>query len=241
MRLVVDTHTHSVSSGHAYSTIQELAKGACGNGIQMIAVTDHGPSMCGAPHLWHFGNLRVVPAEIYGVRVLKGVEANIMNSSGETDMPDEYLRRLDFVNASFHDVCFTPSSVEEHTVALINVMKNPYVDAIAHPGNPQFQVDMEKVVLAARDYGKFIEINNTSFYVRTGSEKNCRRFAELCKKHRVRIVCGSDAHISFDVGKFDKVIKILEEVGMPEDLVMNVSSENFETYLELKKKRTRMS
>ena len=238
MKIVVDTHTHTVSSGHAYSTIQEMAKEAAANGIQMFAVTDHGPSLGGAPHLYHFGNLRVVPEELYGVRVLKGVEANIVDYSGQTDMPDEYLKRLDFAMASFHEICIEPATVEEHTNAMINVLKNPYIDAVAHPGNPQYQVDIDRVVAAAKEYNKFIEINNHSFKVRHGSERNCMEFLTKCKEMSVVIVCGSDAHISFDVGKFDKVYKLIEDVGMPEELILNTSMERFESFL--KKKRQRM-
>ncbi|MCX7710488.1 MAG: phosphatase [Clostridia bacterium] len=237
MKIVVDTHTHTISSGHAYSTVQEMAKEAPQNGIEMFAVTDHGPAMRGAPYLYHFGNLRVIPDTIYGVRILKGVEANIMDYSGKTDMPDEYLRRLDFALASFHDICIEPSTVEEHTEALIRVLQNPYIDAIAHPGNPQFNVDIEKVVRAAKENGKFIEINNHSFSVRKGSEENCKRFAEKCKELGVRIVCGSDAHISFGVGKFDKVTQLLDEVGMPEELVLNTSTAKFEEYIKQRRDR----
>lgn len=237
MRIVVDTHTHTVSSGHAYSTIQEMAREAPNNGIQMFAITDHGPAMKGAPFLYHFGNLNTIPDTLYGVRILKGVEANIIDYSGKTDMPDEYLMRLDFALASLHDICIVPQTMEEHTNALIGALKNPYIDAVAHPGNPQFNVDIEKVVRTAKEYNKFIEINNHSFYVRKGSEKNCREFLIQCKKHGVRVVTGSDAHISFEIGQFDKVYSLLEEVGMPEDLVMNTSIEKFDEYLKEKRAR----
>jgi putative hydrolase len=236
LRIEVDTHTHTVSSGHAYSTVQEIAEQARLKGLKMFAVTDHGPSMNGAPHLWHFGNMRVIPREINGVRVLKGVEANIVSYDGSLDMPDEYLRRLDCVMASFHDVCIPPATDREHTGALVNVLRNPLVDAIAHSGNAQFEIDKEVFVKAAAEYGKLIEINNHSFTVRRGSEANCRDIALLCKRYGVRIVCGSDAHISFDVGKFDKVEQLLEEIGMPEELVLNASMEKFEDYL-LNRKR----
>ncbi|RCX11286.1 putative hydrolase [Anaerobacterium chartisolvens] len=234
MEIIIDTHTHTVSSGHAYSTIQEMARGARDKGIKMIAMTDHGPSMGGAPHLYHFGNLRVIPDEICGVRVLKGVEANIIDYDGNTDMPDGYLKRLEYTIASFHDICIAPSTVEDHTRAMINVLKNPYIDAVAHPGNPQFQVDIDRVVMAAKEYNKLIEINNHSFYVRTGSERNCKTFALKCKEYGVKVVCGSDSHISFSVGSFENVHKILDEVGMPEDLVMCTSIERFNEYLSNK-------
>lgn len=237
MNIVVDSHTHTVSSGHAYSTVQEMAREALVNGIATIAVTDHGPAMKGAPYLYHFGNLKVIPKVLYGVRIVKGVEVNIMDYDGTTDMPEEYLKRLEFAMASLHDICIEPATVEEHTRALVKVLENPWIDAVAHPGNPQFQVDIDRVVQAAKEYNKLLEINNHSFDVRTGSWDNCLKFAAKCKEYGVRVICGSDAHISFEVGSFEKVKRIFEEVNMPEELILNTSAEKFEAYLEERKKR----
>lgn len=237
MNIVVDTHTHTISSGHAYSTIQENAKEASKNGIKMFTMSDHGPAMKGAPFLYHFGNLRVIPDSIYGVRVIKGVELNIINYNGEVDLSSSYLKRMEFVLASYHDICIEPATIEEHTNAAIQVLSNPYVDVLAHSGNPQFQIDIEKVVKAAKDFKKLIEINNQSFVVRTGSEKNCLEIALMCKKHGVRITTGSDAHISFDIGKFNNVHKLLEETQIPEELVITTSVEKMDNYLLERQKR----
>ncbi|TYQ16403.1 UNVERIFIED_CONTAM: putative hydrolase [Acetivibrio alkalicellulosi] len=237
MKIIVDTHTHTISSGHAYSTIQEMAEEAFAKNIEMIAITDHGPAMKGAPCLYHFGNLRVIPETIYNVRIIKGVEANIIDYDGNLDLPDGYLKRLDFVIASFHDICIEPAGIEEHTQAIINLMKNPFVDAVGHPGNPKFQVNIPQVVRAAKEYNKFIEINSHSFVVRPGSEENCREFALECKKQGVKVVCGSDAHISFDVGRFDRIYELFEDIEMPEELVMNTSTTDFCEYLRFKKEQ----
>lgn len=237
MKIVVDTHTHTISSGHAYSTVQENAKEALVNGIKMINVSDHGPAMKGAPFLYHFGNLRVIPDLLYGVRIIRGVELNIINYNGEVDLPQSYLERLELCLASYHDICLQPSTVEDHTNAAIKILSNPFIDIFAHPGNPQFQIDIEKVVKAARDNNKLIELNNHSFLVRSGSEKNCLEIARMCKKYKVRITTGSDAHISFNIGKFDNVKKLLEEVQMPEELVLTTSVEKVENYLLERKKR----
>jgi len=73
--------------------------------------------------------------------------------------------------------------------------------------------------------------------VRAGCEENCRDFAIECKKQGVRIVCGSDAHISFDVGRFDRIYKLLDEVLMPEELIMNTSTDKFHEYFKQRRKR----
>jgi putative hydrolase len=237
LRILVDSHTHTISCGHAYSTVLENASVAARKGLEMIVVTDHGPAMDGASTHLHFSNLRVLPSKIEGVRVLKGIELNIIDYDGKVDLNEKYLKRLDFVLASLHDICIEPLNSVQNTNAIIGALKNPLIDAVAHPGNSVFPVDIEKVVLTAKEYGKFIEINNHSFVARKGSEENCKQFALLCKQYGVRVVCGSDSHYCESVGEFSNVVKLLEEVEMPPELIMNLSSQNFETYLIEKKNK----
>lgn len=77
MQYPVDTHTHTLASTHAYSTIHDYLAVAKQKGIRLFATTDHGPAMADAPHFWHFVNLRVLPRMVDGVGILRGIEANI--------------------------------------------------------------------------------------------------------------------------------------------------------------------
>lgn len=231
LNLVVDTHTHTISSGHAYSTIMENAAHAKANGMEAIAMTDHGPAMKGASSVLHFMNLGVIPKYIDGVRIYKGAEANIMDFEGKLDIPDSILSRMEFVLASFHDITIEPGSEEENTMGMINALRNPFVDAVAHPGNPVFEVDIDKVVRAAAEYGKLIEINNGSFRVRKGSRENCLEFVKKCNKYGVGITCGTDAHMCFDIGKFGIVLEVLDEAQVREELVIGISLERAEAFI----------
>lgn len=238
MKLLVDTHCHTLASGHAYSTIKEMADYASQIGMKIIAMTDHGPSLPGAPHIYHFSNLRVIPEYISGVRILKGVEANILSYDGELDMPEKFLSKLELVIAGFHDGCLIPGSVEENTSAVISAMKNPLVDVIAHPGNPQYPIDIEQVVACAIETGTLIEINNSSFgNARKGSEANCRNIALEAKKKGALLTTGSDSHICFHVGKLDKVLQLFEDVGIGEDLVVSASPQRLIDFLNKKGKK----
>ena len=80
--LLLDMHNHTIASGHAYSTVQEIASVASMKGLKYVGITDHGPAMPGGPHIFHIGNQRVLPKVIEGVQVLKGVEANILDQEG---------------------------------------------------------------------------------------------------------------------------------------------------------------
>ncbi|MCL6636033.1 MAG: hypothetical protein K6T29_09775, partial [Peptococcaceae bacterium] len=198
-----------------------------------IGDADHGINMPGGPHEYYFSQLLGLPRLIAGVEVLRGVEANIIDGTGNLDMPERLLSRLDLVLAGFHEGCgYEPGSVDANTGAMIGAINNPYVHIISHPGNPIFPVDMEKVVLAAKRAGKVLEINNNSFCLsRPGSAPRCRTFAELAKKHKVMLCVSSDAHIWYTVGQFQHALELLGQAGISSGLVLNSSIERTKNYL----------
>ncbi len=231
MRIAVDTHTHSVASGHAYSTVEEMARAARRRGLAGFVLTDHGPAMTGGTHPYHFGNLRALPEKLHGVRLYRGVEANILDGAGRVDLEPSYLEMLDFVLAGLHDVCLPPGTEEENTRALEAALANPYVDAVSHPGNPLFPVDLDRVVRAAREHGKAIELNASSLRVRAGSEERCQIVARLCAGLGARVVCGSDAHWSGDVGRVDGAVALATRAKVPVALVVNASRASFDRFV----------
>ncbi len=237
MKYQFDSHVHSIGSGHAYSTIAELAKAAKKKRLKLIAITDHGPALPGSSHIFNIANLKVVPEKLFGIEVLKGAEVNIVDYEGGLDVEEKRLKVLDIVLAGYHDACIEPGSVAENTEGLFRVMENPLVDIIVHPGNPRFSHDMEKVVKKAKETGTLLEINNSSFWIsREGSLKNCVHIAELCKKYEVPVIVGSDAHIADYVGDFSKAAKVLSQIGMPDQLIMNRSADALKDYLRKKGK-----
>lgn len=230
MKIVIDTHTHSLASGHAYSTVDDLARGAAAKGLSGFVLTDHGPALCGT-HPYHFGNLRVIPTVLEGVRFYSGVEANIMDRHGALDLNPSTLARLDFVLAGFHEPCFDPGNLVGNTEALVAALANPYVDAISHPGNPAFPVDKRAVVEAAVRHGKALEINDGSFRIRHGSRPHCEELARLCAEAGAFVVVGSDAHYWRDVGNSATALEAIVAAGIPEERVLNASVERFEAFV----------
>lgn len=238
MKLVLDCHVHTYASGHAYSTVKEYMDAAVEKGLALIGFSDHGPAMPGGPHPFHHGNQQVIPRHYKGVILLRGAELNIIDFEGKIDLDERILKRLDYCIAGFHDVCLEPGSQAQNTEALIKAMQNPYVDILAHTGNPRWPVDREAVIEAAAATGKIIEINNSSFtnLGRKGSRDNCYQIAELACRHNVRMIASSDCHIAFDLGKFDYAVKLFKEVGVPETLIMNTEASKWLGYLAEKGK-----
>lgn len=228
MNKLLDLHCHTISSGHAYSTLEEMIQGAKRNGIKVLGIADHAPSMPGAPHKYFFQNLIVLPKEVDGITLLKGVEANIIDFDGNIDMSEKELKHLDYAIASFHPPCIDFGTIEENTNAILKVMENPYVKVIGHPDDSRYPLNYEQVVVAAKKNNVALEVNNSSLNpgsFRVGAHENAERFLKLCKENKTKIIFGSDAHISFDIGAFHNCLKIAEKIDFPKELIVNYNSE----------------
>ena len=239
MQIIADLHTHSIASGHAYSTIREMAAMARKKGLKALAVTDHGPVMPGAPHIYHFSTLRTIPDELEGVRFLGGVEANIIDAEGHLDMAEEILERLDWVTVGIHGEAYAGSNKAENTQALIKAMSISQVDMVTHPCNRQFPVDIEEVVLAAKRYNVVLEINNRSFAPMMrgtrDSREQCLTMARLAQKHKVPIAINSDAHFDAEVGDCEFALQIGKEAGLTQPDILNTDMKRLYQFLKGRK------
>lgn len=228
--IAIDTHTHSIASGHAYSSLEEMAQGARQRGLQGFALTDHSPGMPGGAHLYHFYNMRILPREIHGVLVFKGAEANIVDSRGTIDMDAEVLQQLEVVIASLHIPTYAPEDREAHTRALVEAARNPHVTVLGHPDDDRYPYDIPAVVRAAGEAGTLIEVNNTSLSphsFRMGARGNYEKILAECRSQGVKVTLASDAHFSARVGETDHCEALLKELGFPRELVANATLEGF--------------
>jgi len=245
MRLLADLHTHTVASGHAFSTVTELANAAAGKGLELIAITDHGPAVPGGAHAWFFWNCRAIPERLSGVRVLKGCEANVADTDNGLDLPDEVLSVLDIVAVGLHPMTgFDDGNRARNTRALIRAIRNPLVDIVTHPGNvDEFPVDVNAVVEAAVERGVALELNNHSFNSassRSASSHGERRFAIAARDHGALITIGSDAHFHEVVGSFDDAIAVAEEIRFPLSHIVNRDAASVLTFLRDRRPRPRL-
>lgn len=226
MNIELDVHTHTIVSGHAYSTIQEMANAAAEKNLKLLGITDHAPALPGACHEIYFRNLHVIPRVINGVKLLIGAELNILNTNGDIDLCEEMLDKLDVRVAGIHSLCYTPGTKEENTAGLLKVINHPKIEIISHPGDGTALLDFEPIVLAAKTTRTLLEINNSSLNPirhKLVARENNLTLLKLCKKYEVPIILGSDAHISFDVANYTFVYELLNEVEFPESLIVNTS------------------
>lgn len=238
MKTLLDVHTHSIVSGHAYSSIQEMAMAASEKGLQILGITEHAPELPGACDPIYFRNLHVVPREMYGVRLLLGAELNILDTKGTLDLDENYYRILDLRIAGIHSLCWKGGSREENTYAMLQAIRNPWTQIISHPGDGTAQLDFEPIVLAAKETRTLLEINSSSMDpVRHKEEArdNNLEILRLCRRYEVPIILGSDAHISFSVADYRYALPLLAETDFPEALVINDKPEWFLEYVGIEK------
>jgi len=238
MKYILDLHCHTVSSGHAYSTITENAAHAASIGLTHMGIADHGPGIPGGAHLYHFLNITALPDYIHGVRILKGAEANIMSYDGELDLPKVALKKMDFVIASMHRGVLHSAGHKANTNAIICAMENPNVHIIGHPNNITYPIDIEAMVKAASRTKTIIEINNHSLIpgsFRYNGNEEIIQTINLCKEYGVHILASSDAHFHESVGDFKFATDLIEASGIPEELVVNTSYERLCNAINMKK------
>jgi putative hydrolase len=224
MKQMIDLHVHTISSGHAYSTLQEVIQYAKNNGLPMVGISDHAPGMPGGAHLFHFLNMRILPKVIDGVRVLRGIEVNIMDHQGNIDVDQRTLDMTEFAIASLHPPCIPFGDIKANTETLIKVMSIEGIQVIGHPDDERYPLDYDALAYAAKEHDVLLEINNSSmngFSARSNSKEVIKELLTACKRHNTHVIFGSDAHISFDVGNFTYCNEIVEECDFPMELVVN--------------------
>lgn len=255
MRILCDTHTHTIFSRHAYSTIEECVRAASECGLELYGATDHYSAMLfperpGGPDLrdyQFFLNLRDWPRMWHGVQVLRGCEADIVDLEGRLfgwDVPVTHgiggdlcrkpttllayvLKQCDYVVASIHAQDFLHEATEAQVTEMyLRVLDEPKVLTLGHIDRTRSPFDVDAVVAAARDSHRLIEINEESL-ARPDSAKRCRRVVERCAELGAPVVVNSDTHIAYKIGHFDRAIALLDELGFPEELVANRTAASF--------------
>lgn len=231
---IMDLHTHTVVSGHAYNTLYEMVKSASEKGVKLLGVTEHAPRIPGACHPFYFINFKVVPRELSDVKLLLGCELNIIDYDGNIDLEERYLQGLDFGIASIHEPCYSSGTIAQNTAAYSGVMKNPAVQVIGHPDDGRFPVDYDTLAAAAKEHHVLLEVNASSLHPqchRQNARENYITMLEYCRHYQTPIVIDSDAHCEADVGNHDRAHKLLAEIDFPEELVVNTSIRKAAAYI----------
>lgn len=256
LHLACDTHTHTIASRHAYSTVEENVRAAAERRFELLGVTDHfspmihgvGPEGAVMREFQEFINMRMWPRVWYGIHLMHGCEADIVDLDGHlfgwnipvtyhlsvpaeppyTMLQDQVFSQCDYVVASVHEHRWAADATcEQITQMYIRALEHPRVLILGHPGRSGLDFDAEAVAEVARDAGKLIEINEGSLFGRNHAHERCAEIARACARVGCMVSTASDAHISYDVARLDRVRELLEGVDFPPRLVATRDAETF--------------
>jgi len=192
-----DLHAHTkYTDGH--HTIKQMAEAAKERGYDYIAITDHTKrlSVTGGLNVKELHKqmeeIEKVGDKIKKFAILKASEVDIMED-GSLDLPDSVLKELDLTVCSVHYKFGL--SREKQTLRILKAMDNPHFNILAHPSGRlinerrPYQIDMEKIMKAAKDRGCCMELNAHPDRLDL-NDVHCR----LAKEIGVKIVISTDAH-----------------------------------------------
>jgi len=199
----LDLHTHSVASGHAYSTVAELASAAQAAGLRAFALTDHGPGLPHGPHLFHFTNLYRLKAFRGPCLILSGVEDDLSGPDGTVYLPDKALALLDVVLVGTHPYGWASGRTgAEVTRSLVKAMENPLIKGVTHPVNSWFDLDVKEIVKAAKPTATAVELNLTKS---TDLDSRIHQFLAWVEEFDAPLMINSDAHLADELGRWDGI------------------------------------
>lgn len=228
----LDVHNHTIVSGHAFCTLNEMIAEAQAHSLTLFGVSEHGPSIPGTCNPLYFRNLHVVPRQYGELRLMLGAELNILDYEGSIDIDDpNIIQCMDYVIAGLHSLCYTDGNRQQNTSALVGAMENPSVHIISHPCDGTASTfDIEAVVLASKRTGTLLELNNSSLNPNRRKALAHTLFAEMlrqCRRHDVPIILGCDSHHTSFVCDYHFILPLLDETDFPDELIINDKPDDF--------------
>jgi len=231
-------HCHTTYSDGSNS-VEQLALACRDAGYGWIGITDHSQAAAYAGGLKpddlarQSDEIDEVNRRVEGIRVLKGVEADILQD-GRIDFEESILATLDFVIASVHSR-FNMGE-QEMTARLLAAMDNPYLTIIGHPtgrlllSRDPYGLDLDAVIEKAAATGVALEINADPHRLDLDW-----RAVRRTRDHGVRLSIGADAHSIAGIKNVEFGVAVARKGWLgPEDVL---NARPVESFLALAAKR----
>lgn len=240
IKLYADYHTHTVYS-HGTGNIMDNVAAARKKGLTEIAITDHGiRHFAYGVSLKDIAKMRDEVDRINdnedGIKVLLGMECNIISTDGDIDINDRIRKYLDILLVGFH-MMVVPKTVKDfmniygrnyiskifhsnlegiertNTESMIKAIRKYKIDIITHPGT-RIPLDTTLVAREAAKVGTALEINSHSSFMRA-------EHVVAASREGVKFVIDSDAHSPENVGNLQNGLNIAIEAGLTSEQIIN--------------------
>jgi DNA polymerase (family 10) len=196
-------HAHSTWSD-GKNSLEEMARAAQALGLKYLTVTEHSQAAIYAGGLKEddlrrqWDEIDRVNETVQGVRLLKGIEVDILES-GALDYSDSVLERLEVVIGSIH--VRHGMDEEQMTRRLLQAFDNPHLQILGHPtgrllqSREPYPLRMEAVLDKAAERGVVVEVNGKPERLDLKTEH-----VRQAIQRGVKLVVSADAHRVGDLG-----------------------------------------
>ena len=236
MKILADYHTHTIYS-HGKGTIEDNVKVAISKGIETLGISDHsyGHLTYGVKRddIFKMREEIDILNEKYKnkIKILLGVESNILDDKGNIDYDDKIGDVLDYVMAGYHFgskptnvkalinhannyVFKTEKAKEYNTLGIINAMKNNNIFVITHPGD-KGDIYIEEGAKVAKETNTKLEINSSHRFLNANQLRQIEHIGNT-------FIVGSDAHVQKNVGNFNLALNTIKEAKIDLSLIENI-------------------
>ncbi len=241
MKITADFHTHTRYS-HGTGSVTDNAVNALSLGMRAVAITDHAKNhpLVGVKSEKIDvirADVNAVDKEYRNIRVLLGLEANLISPRGDIDVTEEQAQKLDILLVGFHLTAYqkkfcdyfrlpfngvthiffknSAKQIALNTAAVVDCVLNNRVDILTHPGF-RIDVDYGEIAKACAHTGTYLEISSRH---RTPDEKGIEKILS----EGAKMIINSDAHKPVNVGKCDYALSLVEKMGLTDEQVVNIS------------------
>jgi DNA polymerase (family 10) len=217
-------HCHTRYSDGSNS-VEELALACRASGYEYVGITDHSQAAAYAGGL-KAGDLArqadeidEVNGRLAGIRLLKGVEADILQD-GRIDFDESVLARLDFVIASIHSR-FNMNTAEM-TARMLAAMDNQHLTIIGHPtgrlllSRDPYGLDVDAVIEKAAATGVALEINADPHRLDLDW-----RLARRARDLGAAISIGADAHSAAGIANVEYGVSMARKAWLSAADILN--------------------
>jgi len=235
-----DYHTHTKFSDGKGSVL-ENASVAKAKGLKEVAITDHGfniPTMSFRKYLKSKDQCKQAE-DTLGIRVISGVEANLISLDGNIDVKEKDLAAIDYLTVGFHKFAwfsgikdfmkmyavtyfngFLPTgekAVERNTRAMISAIERYPIKVVTHI-NHSLKVNVPEVAAACAAKGVLVELNVKHLEDLDG------QWDHLVNS-KAKFIINSDAHIPAEVGELFPAFESALEHGIEKERIENYCGE----------------
>lgn len=241
-----DLHVHSVKSACGFHTLCELVQIGHRKGMRLLNLSDHGPAAHGLP--MSFGVLvdrarvpdPVTAPDGSSLRVLRGIEANVLSDGPSTDIRSRWEPAFDLISLGFHGCggrgLPRGGHPEVNTDALCALASRQPFDILTHPCIATYPLDTQRLVELALAHGFALEVNNTNLRLGKTNEESLLELVGLARDSGALLVECSDGHSYHEIGENDAIEAFLARHGFDGDaLLLNRDDDRLEEFLAERK------